>query len=188
MLQLKEMKKKRSLLAQFMAEYKAIPNEAEELFHKNEEYEKLISSIYQPKDNDFIQWMNEPYATNRNHLDQLIHKTVSGGYVRSKSEALISMFLSMNQIPFRYECELQLGGTIIHPDFTIRHPRTGEIYYWEHFGMMDENYYASNAYARIQLYISHGIIPGVNLITTYETKSCPLDSEMLVRIIEVYFK
>lgn len=53
---------------------------------------------------------------------------------------------------------------------------------------MDEPYYASNAYARIQLYISHGIIPGVNLITTYETKSCPLDSEMLVRIIEIYFK
>lgn len=182
------MKEKKALLEQFIAEYEAIPDEADELFHKNSEYEKLISSLYKPQENDLLKWMSESYTKNEKYPEQLIHKTVLGNYVRSKSEALISMFLSMNQIPFRYECELQLGESTIHPDFTIRHPKTGEIYYWEHFGIMDESYYASNAYARIQLYISHGIIPGVNLITTYETKSCPLDSEMLVRIIEIYFK
>ena len=48
-----------------------------------------------------------------------IHVAPSGNMVRSKSEVLIDMQLYTNHIPFRYECELQLGDVTIYPDFTV---------------------------------------------------------------------
>lgn len=100
---------------------------------------------------------------------------------------MIDMFLYTNHIPFRYECALSLGETTIFPDFTILHPKTGDIYYWEHFGRMDEPSYYKNVAPKLQLYISHGIIPSINLITTYETQNNPLSSEIIDKIIHYYF-
>lgn len=82
---------------------------------------------------------------------------------------------------------LQLGDSIVYPDFTIKHIATGDIYYWEHFGMMDNTKYAQNACSKLQLYTSNGIIPTIHLITTYETKEHPLSSEDIEKIIEHYF-
>lgn len=97
------------------------------------------------------------------------------------------MLLHVNSIPFRYECELQLGETTLYPDFTLRHPLTGNLFYWEHFGMMDNPAYCRNVSSKLQLYFSHGIIPSINLITTYETKDDPLDVEIVEGIIQHYF-
>ena len=117
-----------------------------------------------------------------------IHKTCTGEMVRSKSEAFIYTCLCNHKIPFRYECALPLGTRTIYPDFTIRHPNTGETYYWEHFGMMDESYYYQKTFPKLQLYASYGIIPSINLITTYETKKHPLSSEVIVKTIEHHFR
>jgi len=76
---------------------------------------------------------------------------------------------------------------VVYPDFTIRHPRTGEFFWWEHFGMMDKQVYAKNVAEKLQLYAAAGIIPFVNLITTYETKDHPLDAEWVKKIIAYYF-
>ena len=100
---------------------------------------------------------------------------------------MIDMLLYQNQIPFRYECALTLGNTLLHPDFTIRHPATGEYYYWEHFGLMDQPVYASNAFSKLRLYAENGILPGIHLITTYETLEHPLSMEMVEKIIKYYF-
>ena len=97
------------------------------------------------------------------------------------------MALTQNNIPFRYECALQLGETTIYPDFTIRHPRTGETYYWEHFGMMDNPAYRKSASLKLQNYISNGIIPTIQLITTYETKEKQLDLDIIEKIVKEYF-
>lgn len=154
---------------------------------ENPEFQKLISKIYQPKEQKLIDWMNSPYKTNKAHPEQLIHRTRSGVCVRSKSELLITMVLSKYHIPFRYECALQLGEVFIYPDFTICHPITGEIFYWEHFGLMDDVSYSQKAFSKLQLYTSNGIIPSVNLITTYETKINPLSEKMVEEIIKYYF-
>ena len=98
------------------------------------------------------------------------------------------MLLYQNQIPYRYECQLQLGDHIIYPDFTIRHPSTGKFYYWEHFGQMDNPEYYTKACSKIQLYISHGYIPTINLITTFETQKHPLVPDDVYHIIKHYFK
>lgn len=131
--------------------------------------------------------MNDSYEQNPVHPEQCIHKSVSGNLLRSKSEAMIDMYLHLNKIPFRYECGLHLGETILYPDFTIRHPTTNEIYYWEHFGLMNFSAYAQNAYSKLQLYTSYNIIPSIQLITTFETQDHPLNSKVIENIIEQYF-
>ena len=150
-------------------------------------YQELLLPYFKPLSLELSDWMNFPYDRNTKFPEQLIQKTVSGHYVRSKSEALIDMLLYINKIPFRYECSLTLGETIVYPDFTIRHPHTGKVYYWEHFGLMDDLSYSKNAISKLNLYTSYGIIPTVHLITTYETKDNPLSYDTIEKLIKLYF-
>lgn len=151
------------------------------------EYANLLSPFFTPQSKELRNWMHAPYVTNQKFPEQLIHKSSSGHMVRSKSEAMIDTFLHINKIPFRYECALQLGEITLFPDFTIRHPMTGETFYWEHFGLMDNPGYFKNAYSKLELYTSHGIVPSIHLITTYETKNNPLSSEVIEKIVRHYF-
>ena len=151
-------------------------------------YQELLAPYFKTSSQKFSEWQTAPYQTNQQHPEHLVHKTAAGIMVRSKSESMIAYQLHLKKIPFRYECALQLGETTIYPDFTILHPQTGELFYWEHFGMMDESYYYSKTFPKLQLYTSYGIVPSINLITTYETKNCPLSSEMIEKIIEYYFE
>lgn len=150
-------------------------------------YKELIQPIFTSQSQELLDWMKSPYEKNDRHPEQLIHKTQAGTFVRSKSESLIAMSLYKNKIPFRYECTLRLGEIAIFPDFTIRHPKTGELFYWEHFGLMDDSGYCKNVNFKHQLYIANGIIPTIQLITTYETKDSPLDVELVEKIVEHYF-
>lgn len=132
-------------------------------------------------------WMNSSYERNPYHPENLIHKSSSGNLVRSKSESIIDMLLYTKRIPFRYECALKLGDVTIFPDFTIRHPQTGNIYYWEHFGLMDNPSYFQKAFSKMQLYTFHGIIPSIQLITTFESAKNPISPDMINKIITHYF-
>ena len=80
-----------------------------------------------------------------------------------------------------------LENITLNPDFTIRHPETGIIFYWEHFGLADDSEYCRSMNSKLALYTAHGIIPTINLITTYETKDVPLSLEMVEKIVEYYF-
>lgn len=153
----------------------------------NPEYQKLLACNFSPLSKELAEWENAPFEHNMAYPEQLIHKSSSGHLVRSKSEAMIDTLLHINKVPFRYECQLRLGDTIIYPDFTICHSQTKSIYYWEHFGMMDNPNYSKNACSKLQLYTFHNIIPSINLITTYETASNPLSSEIIEKIIDYYF-
>lgn len=147
--------------------------------------------IYIPKSNrplaEQLARKKSPYDKNEEHPENLIHKGVADTFLRSKSEVLIDMLLRMHQLPFRYECVLPLGSSIIYPDFTIRHPHTGALYYWEHFGMMDHLPYIEKTTSKLNLYATHGITPGIQLITTYETKSAPLSPDVVEKLIQHYF-
>lgn len=162
-------------------------NHAQQLLSENSGYSELLSPFFTPSSQELQDWMNSPYEHNEDYSEQLIHKTGSGIWVRSKSEAIITMLLHVHKVPFRYECALQLGDVTIFPDFTIRHPQTGQIFYWEHFGMMDNPTYQKKAFSKLQLYASHEIFPSIQLITTYETKDSPLDSGIVETIIKHYF-
>lgn len=158
-----------------------------ELLLKHPEYKALLSQHFRTFSQDLSDWIDAPYERNPHHPEHLIHKSSSGNILRSKSESIIDMLLYINQVPFRYECALLLGEITLFPDFTIRHPKTGEIFYWEHFGLMDSPVYSQNVCSKLQLYASHGIIPSIHLITTYESKENPLDPDIVQKIITHYF-
>lgn len=160
---------------------------SEQWFAEHPEYHELLDPLFQSQSEELSNWITSPYETNQKYPELCIHKTISGNTVRSKSEALIDMTLYTKGIPFRYECALHLGETTIFPDFTIRHPITDKIYYWEHFGKMDNPKYARNVMSKLQLYTSFGILPGIHLITTYETSTKPLTTDSIDRIINEFF-
>lgn len=183
---IKEMEHEKSAI-EFYLRHHNDSSKVEQMINDSSEYRELLRPYFKPVSEVLEEWQNAPYNSNVKYPEQLLHKASSGKMVRSKSELLIDNSLYINRIPFRYECELQLGVTIIYPDFTIRHPKTGEVYYWEHFGRMDDTNYCKNVCSKLQLYTLHGIIPSINLITTYETQKNPLDIGMVNEIIEKYF-
>ena len=158
-----------------------------EKFLCNSEYEKLITCEIAPKNKQLVEWENAEFEGNRNFSDKLIVKGTNGKYLRSKSEAIIDRILFNAGIPFHYEEKLELGQFSFYPDFTIKHPDSGKIFYWEHFGMMDNPDYINSACSKIRIYCENGIIPSVNLILTYETKEHPLMIDDIEDIVKKYF-
>ena len=106
--------------------------------------------------------------------------------VRSKSESIIALCLYTHRIPFHYEERLTLGDVDFYPDFTIRHPVTGETFYWEHVGRPDDATYRTAFLKKLDLYIVHGIIPDQNLILTWETGDYPLSASDVERKIQQF--
>ena len=158
-----------------------------ELFEQPSEYRNLLETYLKPEKEDLLAWMQEDYEKNPHYPEMLIHKSISGRFLRSKSEAMIDSYLFRNKIPYRYEEEMQLGHDVWYPDFTIRHPNTGKKFIWEHFGFMDDPKYRRKTIRKIDSYISNGYIPMVNFITTFETKDNPLGMDVIEEIIQHYF-
>ena len=174
-------------LKYYERQMREVEGKAENLF-KHEEWGKLLESMQSVKREDLKMWMDEKYEGGAGHPENLIHKGSQGKYLRSKSEVIIDMMLYKYGIPFRYEDKLLLdNGIYIYHDFTVRHPITGKRIYWEHFGMMDDREYRNGACKKIRLYCDNGIIPSINLITTFETADHPLDVDRVEKIIKEFF-
>ena len=159
----------------------------EDLLINKSGYQELLSPYFKPKSKEAEHWMTAPFEQNPKYPENKIYPTSSGNIVRSKSETLIDMVLYTNRIPFRYECALHIGDVTIYPDFTILHPKTGKIIYWEHFGRMSDPKYNRNIGDRIQTYVNNAIIPCIDLITTYETMDHPLTVQAIEKIVKEYF-
>lgn len=153
----------------------------------NVEYEHLLGKHIDIANKDLEIWMNSTFERNNSHPENLIVKGTQGKMLRSKSEAIIDKILHMAGIPFRYEAELHLDNIILYPDFTIRHPKTGQFYYWEHFGMMDNPEYVNRACQKVKTYCDNGIVPSISLILTYETKEHPLGISEVEKMVKEYF-
>lgn len=147
----------------------------------SEQFRKLL----EVEEDQYKTW-SQDYERNTKYPEGLIHKCVSGNFVRSKSEVLIDMALFQHNISYRYECALDLGGITLWPDFTIMHPITGKVVYWEHFGMADNADYIDNCTKKIKLYLENGIVPTRDLIMTFETRDKPLNMEMVEKMIEMH--
>ena len=115
------------------------------------------------------------------------HKTTEGEAAKLISNPGYAALLSTYLYPISYECLLPIGNIKFFPDFTTKHPKTDRTYYWEHFGMMDEEDYSNHAFSKLKTYAQNGIIPGVNLIMTFETKDHPLEVGLVEKIIDYYF-
>lgn len=152
----------------------------------NPHYAALLKDQFSPPQSKWSQWIREEYPTNPKHPEQKTNPTLSGINVRSKSEADIVRVLTTNHIPFRYEPALEIDNIILYPDFLIIHPKTEELYIWEHFGIMDNSEYAHHAFRKMELYNSAGFTPGERLIMTFEKKSMPFTFEQAENTVWEY--
>ena len=75
-----------------------------------------------------------------------------------------------------------------YPDFTVMHPKTDQILYWEHFGLMDDLSYRKSAAHKVQRYMEHGIFPSDKLITTYESGDTPFTPQITEKTIAHFFQ
>ena len=150
----------------------------------NKERQSLITPIELP-DNEFINnWLSKPYKGKGFGNGDPYYMTLKGERVRSKSEQLIADRLYNKNIPYKYECPLQVGKYIIHPDFTILRMSDREEVYLENFGRMDDKEYSDSTLWKINHYSLNGLLFGERVFVTFESKDKPLDVRVLDRIIE----
>lgn len=106
--------------------------------------------------------------------------------VKSKSELFIYEYLKAHDIPFQYEKPIEINSRIRYPDFTILRKRDGKIILWEHFGMMELEWYAQEAQEKMYDYVCAGYWPYKNLITTFEFRDGELDAAEIERILRMF--
>ena len=91
--------------------------------------------------------------------ERLIHRTIRGDAVRSKSEVIIANLLHARNVDYHYEAPLVVDGVAKYPDFTIEDDDTGITYYWEHCGMLHDPSYRRRWEQKREWYILNGILP-----------------------------
>ncbi len=89
----------------------------------------------------------------------LIHQASDGKMLRSKSELLIYQRLIDKKLNPLYEKKLTIKEVEKLPDFTIENDDTGEVYYWEHCGMLYDKEYKQRWEEKYQWYKENHILP-----------------------------
>lgn len=117
--------------------------------------------------------------------------TSKGERVRSKSEILIANSLARNGIAYRYEYPVRVKNWRgekfnVYPDFCCLNVRTRAVFYWEHFGMLEDAEYVRNYISKISLYHDNGIWEGHNLICTLESAGLPMETKGIEKMIAEY--
>lgn len=108
-----------------------------------------------------------------------IHEALTGDMVRSKSEVIIANMLHERGITFWYEKPLKApDGSLYLPDFTLQ--IAGELYFWEHLGLLSRPKYRKHWEDKERWYQSH--FPN-RLFTTTETESLSRDAEAVIEKI-----
>ena len=134
-------------------------------------------------------WQSAKYQ-NRWEGKGYLFETPRGEKVRSKSEWMIASMLAEAGVPYRYEELIGLHeefGVHLYPDFTVLNKRTRKIYYWEHFGKMDDPEYVNNSFMpKINDYYNFEFLPGEKLLMTFESKEHPFDTTQVKRLIETF--
>lgn len=120
--------------------------------------------------------------------ERLIHHTIEGEMVRSKSEVIIANCLHYNELEYEYESALELEpGKTLRPDFKVVNGDTGDVWYWEHCGMMTDPKYVKRWKDKKKFYEKHGIVEGKNLIVTYDDENGGLDSAYIDKLVKDAF-
>jgi hypothetical protein len=121
----------------------------------------------------------------------LIHLTMRGDAVRSKSEVIIANLLHSKNINYDYEYPLEFDGIVKYPDFTIEDDDTGITYYWEHCGLLHDAAYNRRWKEKEKWYRANKILPiedggGDNgtLIVSRDQADGGIDSKNIAKVID----
>lgn len=152
------------------------------------ERRKLVSPIEETREDALSKWIDIPTPSSEPRKGSYYIPTERGEYVRSRNEYLIANALFHAGIPYKYEYPYTaVNDVVIHPDFYVRNTSTGQVFFWEHFGMMDNpDYVMKNFLYKVNLYQADGIILGKNLIATFSGGKCELDIDTVSKTIDAF--
>jgi exodeoxyribonuclease V alpha subunit len=106
--------------------------------------------------------------------EKLIHRTLTGELVRSKSEVVVANVLTKLGIDYKYEEPLEVSPHDFRlPDFTISFK--GKTWYWEHLGMLNLEFYKKEWEQKKAWYEKHKLIDRV--ITSQDGPDGSIDSQ-----------
>lgn len=165
------------LLRKLMAQFQ--PNDySDTIDNMSQSYKRAYDVIFKAT----------PSATQNLYLfrpDAHKHETISGIYVRSKSEVIIANTLTSYGIPFSYEERfpvLTSDGKKIYPDFKIKCPDAFRII-WEHWGMLQNLDYCKNQMQKLHTYNNEGYVLGKNLIITADDNNGGCNAQLIDQIV-----
>ena len=131
-------------------------------------------------------WLKKySYMKNNRQLNGQ-NKTLKGEYVKSKSEVIIADRLTFYGVPYVYEITTAKDAFVEmrYPDFFILNKNTRKEFFWEHLGRMGDPKYAASNQIKMEQFARQGIIPGKNLIVSFECGERPLSTEYVDSIIK----
>lgn len=111
-------------------------------------------------------------------VQNLIHKSQEGIFVRSKSEVIIANLLHEEKIEFEYERKFDTSNGWRLPDFSIA-TRDDELIILEHLGMLHKPSYREEWEIKKKFYERNGYIIGQNLFVTTEDENGAIDSKSI---------
>jgi len=182
------LKKQIKAIDTFLADY--TPNDIDDVYTKLHPGRRILVTPVREPDEEFIAaWQHHPYTGKPFEINAPEYYTSTGVRVRSKSEVIIADALSRANIPYRYEYPTSIKGWgTLYPDFTCLDVQTRKEIIWEHFGLMDNPDYTSNAIQKITHFIANGYIMGKNFIATFESKSAQFSVRQVQSYIKAFFK
>lgn len=150
----------------------------------------LVTPLVLTDDEYARRWLTQKYDSGFFSENIPFLLSERGERIRSKSEKIIADKYHRLNVPYLYERPLQLkaGNQLVtlRPDFTLLNKRTRQVYYHEHFGMIDKPDYADNCLKKLELYAANGFFPGDNLLITMESSQHVLNEQYLDLIIATY--
>lgn len=148
------------------------------------EYSKPQRSILAHRNTNLFEYSVREEKLSVPYVEGLIHKTLSGDIVRSKSEVIIADALYNEKIKFEYEKLKEENGHRCIPDFTFE-TASGDTIIWEHLGMLDNPSYKRSWEKKLEFYNSIGFIEGENLFTTRDHDGGSIDSNEIHDVVEI---
>jgi len=151
-----------------------------------EQIKECVTPLFESTANKIDTWYGNHYQKNSFPIDEYNRYTTrSGEYVRSRAECITADIIDELNLKYHYEEALKLDNNLVFPDFTIAHPRTGELYYMELFGMMGEEEYAKSAYRKIAQYTQAGY--AARLLYVFDYPGVPFSPECVRKMLNSVF-
>lgn len=114
--------------------------------------------------------------------ERLIHRTSTGIMVRSKSEVIVAETLTRHGVSYEYEKKLPARDNphdFRLPDFTVYFE--GDVFYWEHLGMLSVPSYRARWLEKQQWYQANGYAD--QLLTSEDAPDGSIDVQRLEHTI-----
>jgi len=113
--------------------------------------------------------------------ENLIHRTLTGEMVRSKSEVIVANILTNLSLDYEYEKPLEISENDFRlPDFTVMY--RGKTFYWEHLGMLEDVSYRKSWEKKLQWYTENGLLE--HLITSKDEADGSIDSQIIEQTVK----